>query len=36
MKLEVLGHVLATDGLKTAQSKVKSITLWEKPKIINE
>lgn len=35
-EVEVLGHVLTTDGLKTAPSKVQSIALWERPNNINE
>lgn len=33
--VEVLGHVLTTNGLKTAPSKVQAIALWENPKNVN-
>jgi len=35
-EVEVLGHVLTPDGLKTSQNKVKSIALWDKPTNINQ
>jgi len=34
--IEVLGHVLTPNGLKTVPSKVQSIALWEAPKNVNE
>ena len=35
-EVEVLGHVLTPNGLKTSQNKVKSIALWDKPTNINQ
>ncbi len=35
-KVEVLGHVLTPEGLKTVPSKVQSIALWNSPRNINE
>ncbi len=35
-KIEVLGHVLTSKGLKTIPSKVQSIALWDNPKDVNE
>ena len=34
--VEVLGHVLTPDGLKTMPSKVQSIALWEPPRDVGE
>ena len=35
-KVEVLGHVLTPNGLKTVPSKVQSIALWNAPRNVNE
>jgi len=35
-KVEVLGHVLTPNGLKTAPSKVQSIALWNAPTNVNQ
>jgi len=35
-EVEVLGHVLTPEGLKTSPSKVQSIALWSRPTNINE
>ena len=35
-EVEVLGHVLTADGLKTSPNKVQNIALWKRPTNINE
>ena len=35
-EVEVLGHVLTPNGLKTIPSKVQKIALWDNPRDINE
>ena len=34
--VEVLGHVLTPNGLKTVPSKVQSISLWNAPRNVSE
>jgi len=35
-EVEVLGHVLTAEGLKTSPNKVQNIALWERPTNINQ